>query len=64
MGLSVPDYFTTFTAENMHGPINTNNTSFNSKLFDPISAGLLVKPCLFELPLSQRIAARFGKLDF
>ena len=31
-GLSVPDYFSTFTTKNGHGPINTGSQSFNSKL--------------------------------
>ena len=30
-GLSVPDYFSTFTTTNGHGPINTGSQSFNSE---------------------------------
>ena len=28
-GLSIPDYFTKYTAANGHGPVNTASTSFD-----------------------------------
>ena len=43
MGLSIPDYFTTFTATYGHGPVNTGSQSFNSE------SSLMLHPACEEL---------------
>lgn len=42
LSLSIPDYFTTYTAKNNHGPINTGSQEFNSTAPPPHHLRLLV----------------------
>ncbi|KAL4431929.1 hypothetical protein ABPG77_000196 [Micractinium sp. CCAP 211/92] len=53
-GLSVPDYFNSYTTQNGHGPVNTGSTSFNNvmnSIFETPAAVALMACLLLDLTI-------------